>query len=205
VRLGLFGGTFDPPHLGHLIAAQEAWSALQLDRLLWMPARHPPHKKVEQVSSPRIRVELLEAAVAGDRRFSVSELEVRRPGPSYTVDTLRALREEYPEAGLYLLLGADQYRDLDSWREPEEIRRLAGIGVFARAGEDPRPAAGVTRIRIPRVDISATEIRRRVASGEPIRYLVPLSVERLIVEHGLYAAGTGPERDDAGPHSVEAG
>jgi nicotinate-nucleotide adenylyltransferase len=187
VRTGVLGGTFDPPHYGHLIAAQEAWSVLTLDRVLLVPAREPPHKDPAGLTAPELRLEMLYAAVAGDPRLAVSDIELRRDGPSFTVDTLRALRATEPGAELYLLLGADQYLELDTWRSAAEIRRLARIGVFARWGDDPAAGrVGVERVAMPRIDLSASAIRHRVAAGRPIRYLVPEAVERLIDEHGLY-------------------
>jgi nicotinate-nucleotide adenylyltransferase len=193
VRLGVFGGTFDPPHLGHLIAAQEAWYSLGLDQVLLVPARHPPHKDPAGLSPAPVRLELLEAAVGDDRRFSVSELELARSGPSYTVDTLEALHGARPDSELYLLLGADQYRELEGWREPARIRELARVCVFGRQGDEPAEA-GVRTVPIPRVDVSSTAVRERVRRGEPIRYLVAPAVERLIRERGLYGAarGSGP-------------
>lgn len=209
MRLGIFGGTFDPPHVGHLIVAQDAWAALDLDRVLFVPAASPPHK-VGRVRTPaELRLEMVRAATAGDERFEVDELELRREGPSYTVDTLRELRERDPGAALFFLLGADQFRGFAEWREPEEIARLARLVVLSRSGQEsvappidaPRHELGVTRI-----DVSATEIRRRVAAGEPIRYLVPPAVEAIIQREGLYrdpAASGETEvrtgRETAGP------
>jgi nicotinate-nucleotide adenylyltransferase len=191
VRLGVFGGTFDPPHAGHLIAAQDAHGGLGLERVLFVPAGEPPHKPSHALSPARVRLELVRAAVAGDARFVVDDLELRRAGPSFTVDTLRALHAAEPAAELFLLLGADQYADLEHWREPAEIRRLARLAVLDREGRVPDD--GAERVRVTRVDISSTDIRRRVAAGRPVRYLVPDAVEALIRRHGLYgAARPGP-------------
>lgn len=190
VRIGVFGGTFDPPHLGHLIVAQDAWLALGLERVVFVPAASPPHKAHRVITPAALRLELLRAAVAGDPRFEVSDLELRRAGPSYTVDTLRELRGAYPGASLYFLMGVDQFRELHTWREPEEVARLARLVVIGRGGESGGlPATGDfphLLLEATRIDLSATEIRARVAAGEPIRYLVPAAVEALIEREGLY-------------------
>lgn len=188
MRLGVFGGTFDPPHTGHLIVAQDAWSALGLDRVIFVPAAEPPHKVGMPITPGPIRLELVRAAVGGDERFEVSDLELRRAGPSYTVDTLRALRAGDPPPELFLLIGADQVREFDNWRAPDEILRLATVVGFMRGGEAPVARPGIRWIRVTRIDLSATEIRRRVAAGEPIRYLVPPAVEAIIRREGLYRA-----------------
>ncbi len=184
MRLGLFGGTFDPPHIGHLIAAQDAQLALKLDRVLFIPAGTPPHKRVAGLSPVAARLEMVRAAVAGNASFEVDELEIVRAGPSYTVDTLRTYRERHPDAALYLLLGADQFTDFPKWHEPDEIRRLSTLVVLERAGSST--VAGVTTVAVTRVDVSGTEIRRRVHTGESIRYLVPDPVVQCIERHRLY-------------------
>jgi len=194
VRLGVFGGTFDPPHIGHVIVAQDAWQALGLDLVLFVPARLPPHKRDRALAPAELRRAMVQAAVAGDPRFEVDETELRRSGPSYTVDTLRELRERYPESALFLLLGADQVQQFHTWRAPEEIARLATLVVLSRGGaENVAPTLDVPYRVVPvtRIDLSATEIRRRVAAGEPIRYLVPPGVEAIIQREGLYRSDAG--------------
>lgn len=188
MRLGLFGGTFDPPHIGHLIVAQDALSILGLDRLLLIPASVPPHKRDREVSPPELRMELLQAAVGDDSRLEVSDIELRRSGPSFTVDTLRELHRRQSGAELFLLIGSDQYRELATWHESAEVVRLATLAVIAREGDAPVPGTGVPHVPVPvtRIDISSTQIRRRVREGAAIRYLVPSAVERLIRSHGLY-------------------
>lgn len=192
-RIGVFGGTFDPPHLGHLIVAQDVVEALGLDVLMWMPAREPPHKDRSSISSPEARLELTKAATEGDRRFEVSEAEMDRSGPSYTVDTLRRLRDTLPEAEIHLVVGADQFRAFDSWREPEEIGRLATIAVMDREGASPMEraegAVPHTVIPVTRIDISSTDVRTRVRERRSIRYLVPAPVRRIIEEKRLYTRG----------------
>lgn len=196
MKVGIFGGSFDPPHLGHLIVAQDACVGLGLDRVLWMPAAVPPHKQDREVTPPSVRLEMVGAAIAGDARFAVSEAEVRRPGPSWTVETLRGLRASEGDAELLLLLGADQYREFHTWREPEAILELARIVVLSREGEmgDEGPAASLEHRRQPvtRIDISSTAIRRRVARGEPIRYLVRPEVEAIIRRENLYREDQDP-------------
>jgi len=187
-RLGVFGGTFDPPHLGHLIVAADAWESLSLERVLFVPAGHPPHKSGVLATTPVQRVQMTRAAIDGDSRFILDDLEIRRDGPSYTVDTLRELRAREPDAELVFLLGIDQFRSLDTWREPEEVSRLAQLGVLARGGETldlSGPYVGI-EAKVRRVDISATEIRARVAAGKSIRHLVPEPVRRIIETEGLY-------------------
>lgn len=189
MRTGIFGGTFDPVHVGHLIVAQDAWAALGLDRILFIPAAVPPHKRGRVVATPEQRLKMLRAATAGDPRFAVSDVELERPGPSYTVDTLAELHERDPEGALFLLLGVDQFRDFHTWREPERITRLARLVVLSRGGvEAAAPPFEIPHqhLTVTRIDVSATEIRRRVAAGEPIRYLVPEAVEHIIRRDGLY-------------------
>jgi len=188
IKLGIFGGTFDPPHIGHLIVAQDAWAALGLDRVIFVPAASPPHKLRSGITPPALRLEMLKAAVAGDPRFEVDDLELRRAGPSYTVDTLRELRARYPAASLFFLLGSDQFRELRSWREPDEIARLARLVVLSRGGAESEGPSEFPhlRLRVTRIDLSATEIRARVAAGEPIRYLVPDGVAEIVSRAKLY-------------------
>ncbi len=188
MRIGVFGGTFDPPHLGHLVVAADVFEALRLDRLLLVPSAQHPFKGSSVRATPELRVEMIRAAVEGDPRFEVDEVELHREGPSYTVDTLRALRERYPDAELFFLIGADNLRELPAWREPEEVVRLATLVVMSRGGEHagsgaPYPAAAVN---VTRVDISATEIRRRAGSGRSIRYLVPEAVREIVARELLY-------------------
>ena len=187
MRLGILGGTFDPPHLGHLIAAQELHTQLGLDRLLLMVAAVPPHKLDREVSPGAVRLEMVRAAIAGDGRFEVSPLELERSGPSYTVDTLRTLRDGYPGAALHLAMGADQAAELETWREPDEISRLATLVAFAREGQAvPESRWPLRVVQVPTVEVSSTEVRRRVRAGAPIRYLVPDAVAAVIEGEGLY-------------------
>jgi nicotinate-nucleotide adenylyltransferase len=189
LRLGLFGGTFDPPHIGHLVVAQDVVETLGLDRLLFVPARVPPHKTEREISPPGIRLEMVLAMVAGNDRFGVSEVELRREGPSYTVDTLTHYREQKPEAEIFFLMGADQATALDTWQEPGRVSDLATLVVMDRAGAGA-PAGDFLSVPVTRVDLSATEIRKRVLDGRSIRYLVPEAVRQIIESNRLYRAGS---------------
>lgn len=200
-RIGILGGTFNPPHVGHLVCAQEAFVQLDLARVVLMPVHAPPHKDVERDPGVEHRVEMCRLATAGDARFAVSQLEADRPGPSFTVDTLRAMRASDPEDELILIVGGDMAHSFPSWREPEEILRLATVAVAEREGatrEDIaarlRPLHGgdrVTFFDMPRFDVSSSLLRRRVAAGLPIRYLVPDEVADYVAATGLYRAAAG--------------
>jgi nicotinate-nucleotide adenylyltransferase len=201
LRVGILGGTFNPPHLGHLICAQEAYLQLGLDRVILMPAGRPPHKpSLEDEPGPLHRLELCRRAVGGDARFEVSDLEVRREGPSYTVDTLYALSSLMPDSELFLIVGGDVAAGLPEWHEPERVLSLATLAVARRRGTTrasvDEALAGLKGgeraefFRMPRIGISSTEIRRRVQSQEPITYLVPQAVASYIDEHRLYGGRT---------------
>lgn len=199
MRIGILGGTFNPPHLAHLVCAQEAYVGLGLDRVVLMPAGVPPHKQlVDGDADAEARHELCRLAVADDERLAVSRLELDRPGRSYTVDTLRALREREPQDELTFIVGGDMATSLPTWREPEAVLSLATLAVAERrgAGRDEierrlAPLAGADRVvffEMPRIDVSSSLVRERSAQDHPIRYLVPDRVERYIAEHGLYRA-----------------
>lgn len=187
-RLGIFGGTFDPPHTGHLIVAADAFERLGLDRLLFIPTAIPPHKRAGAVATPDQRMRMLAAAIAGDPRFSVDDVEISRGGTSYTVDTLRELKRREPESELFLLLGVDQYRMFDTWREPATVSQLATLCVMERAGETVRltPSFRARTLEVTRVDISSTDLRRRIADGVSIRYFVPDPVLDIIRIESIY-------------------
>ncbi len=187
-RLGVFGGTFDPVHHAHLIVAAEAFEALDLDQLLFVPAADPPHKRGSVVASADQRLRMLSAAIRDDPRFRVDDLELRRTGPSFTVDTLRELSDREEGAELFFLLGVDQYREFDRWREPDEIVRLARLAILARGGETARPAEpfGGTMIPVSRIDVSATEIRQRASEGKSVRFYVAEAVREIIERERVY-------------------
>jgi nicotinate-nucleotide adenylyltransferase len=196
VRVGLLGGTFNPPHLAHLVCAAEAHDQLGLDRVLLVPTGRPPHKEVPDDPGPEHRAAMCELAVAGDDRLGVSRIELERAGPSYTVDTLRSLHERSPEDDLTFIVGGDMAHSLPTWHEPEGILRLARLAVAERAEVrradiverlDGLPGGDrVTFFDMPRIDIASSELRRRVTEGRSIRYLVPDSVGAYIAERGLY-------------------
>lgn len=187
MRIGIFGGTFDPPHLGHLIAAGDAHALLDLEHVVWVPAAEPPHKPVGAQTPPDLRAAMVRTTVADDDRFRVDDVELHRSGPSYTVDTLRDLGARWPGAELVLLLGADALRDLPGWRAPEEIARLARLAVLARGGDEVSDSVfPALSVPVTRVDLSATEIRRRVRLGVSIRNLVTDGVRGIINRERLY-------------------
>lgn len=201
-RIGVLGGTFDPPHIGHLWLATLAADALKLDRVLFMPAAQPPHKRGRKVTSAAQRLLLTRMAIAGDPTFALCPIEMERPGPSFTVDSVEELLRLYAGARLYLVMSADSLAQIDTWREPERLLALLEWAVGPRAGTSlptrdelrRRFGAGHSRIHLlggPTLDVSASEIRRRVAAGRTIRYLVPRAVEELIIERGLYRPGRG--------------
>jgi nicotinate-nucleotide adenylyltransferase len=199
-RIGLLGGTFNPPHIGHLVCAQEAFDQLELERVLLVPVHTPPHKEVDDDPGVAHRLELCRRAVAGDERLGVSQLETDAPGRSYTVETLRRLREQQPGAEPVFIVGGDMAHSLPAWREPEEILALAELGVAEREGVRRDDIAGrlaglrgardrVRFFEMPRIDVSSSLVRRRVAAGRPVRYLVPDPVASYIERAGLYRGG----------------
>ena len=181
-RVGVFGGTFDPVHVGHLAIANDALDELGLDRVYFVPARRSPLKQDGPIASAEDRLAMLIAATLGEPRFRVSPVELEREGPSFTVDTLESLRRE---GALFLILGSDAYADFERWREPARIRELATIVLAARPGA-PNAPAGVRMLDSPLMDISARELRARAARGRSLRYLVPEAALRYIEEHRLY-------------------
>jgi len=185
--IGLFGGSFDPVHHGHLIVAQVASEALGLDQLRFVPAREQPFKRGRHVAPAADRAAMLDLAVAGTAGFGVERAELERPSPSYTVETLQGLRFREPGVEFTLLLGADAAAELSAWHRAGDLPGLARIVVFARPGT-PVPASPLiaATVEVPAVEISATEIRRRVRTGLPIRYWVPDTVAEYVVRHRLY-------------------
>lgn len=198
MRLGILGGTLDPPHIGHLLLAEEARSALRLERVLFVPAGEPWRKAGQVLSAGEHRLAMVRLALAGSPGFEVSTLELERSGPTYTVDTLETLRQQMsPEAEFFFLMGQDSLADLPHWREPERIIALANLAVACRAGwEDAEATAleekvpGISQrvvwLDMPYVDISSTAVRDRVRRGRSIRYWVPTAVEDYIRENRLY-------------------
>jgi len=206
-RIGVFGGTFDPVHIGHLVAAEEARACLSLERVIWIPARISPHKLGEIPASGEDRYRMVCLALQGDPAFEVSRVDLDRAGPSYTVDTLHMLQAQYgASTQLYFIMGADSLMSFRVWHRPDEILHLARLVVVSRPGFAPdltaleRDLPGITRatdmLNTVNLDISATDLRLRIRQGRPIRYQVPAAVERYIAEHRLYQAEEhGPESE----------
>jgi len=202
VRVGILGGTFNPPHLGHLVCAQEAFRELDLDQVILIPARVPPHKPVEDEPGAEHRLALCRLAVQDDERFEVSEIELGRDGPSYTVDTLMQLSSEAPDNELFLIVGGDIAVGLPQWHRAERVLELASVAIAKRRGTARASVAqalqalpGGDRARffqMPRVGVSSTMVRRRVAARQPIRYLVPDRVAEYIASHRLYEGPAEP-------------
>jgi len=202
VRYALFGGTFDPPHLGHLIIATELRFALSLDRVLFIPAGKPPHKAGQIVSDDDHRLAMLRLALGGAAEFEINTVDLHRQGPSYTAETLRLLQEQLRPRGLVFLMGEDSLRDLPTWHRPDLIVRRAELAVARRPGVEldlptvysavPEARGRVHLIDVPEVEISSRDLRRRVAVGKPIRYQVPREVEDYILVHGLYRETSTP-------------
>lgn len=210
-RVGVFGGTFDPVHFGHLVIAEEVFAALKLSEMVFVPTGQPPHKPGRRITPAEHRVAMLARAIAGNAHFSLSRIEVDRPGPSYTVDTLRRLREEWSSTGeevvIYFVIGWDSLEYLLTWHNPggllEQLDHLVAVkrpgyneesayldGLEARL---PGLKSRLLVVPAPQLDISSTDLRRRVAGGRPIKYQLPESVEAYITYNGLY-------RDDADAH-----
>jgi nicotinate-nucleotide adenylyltransferase len=198
VRLGLFGGSFDPPHVGHLLVAVDAFDALQLDRIVFIPTGVQPLKVGRSVASPTQRLTMVRMLVGDDPRFAVDAVEIERPGLSFMVDTLATISERNPGAELFLLVGADVPESFAKWREPDRITELATVVVLQRGGgfeheteaEDGPDASAVRRrlryLPTRRVDVSSTEIRRRVREGKSIRGFVPDAIAAFIAAEQLY-------------------
>lgn len=206
MRLGVFGGTFDPVHYGHLLLAELCREACRLDQVWFVPAASPPHKQRQGLTPAARRVEMLELATGGHEAFAVSRLEVERGGVSFTVDTLAQLKAEAPDRELFFLLGADSLRDLPQWREPRRICELALPVIVGRSGAPPPDLGALAplvsperldeirrnQVQMPEIGLSSRDFRRRVAAGLSIRYQTPRAVEKYIEAAGLYR-GERPE------------
>ena len=203
-RIGVLGGTFDPVHNGHLYIANALRAALDLERVVWVPAGRPPHKTGQIVSSDRDRLAMLDLALAGSAFDQIDTIDIKRSGPSYTADTLEILAETFAPARLFFLMGEDSLRDLPTWHDPERLLRTAELAVAARPGvaadlasvtrQIPTVRGRVHLVPTEEIAISSSEIRRRVRNNRSIRGLVPAAVEAYIRDHGLYkeeALGTG--------------
>lgn len=198
-RVGLLGGSFDPIHVGHLHIARQAYDRLGLERVVFMPAGQPPHKLGQAMTDPEQRFEMVRLAVAGEPRFSISRIDLDRPGPCYSVDTVRLLQEAWgSEVRIYFLIGADSLADLPTWYQPRRLLELCKVVAMGRPGYDVdldalnRRFPGAPPVafmeHVPLVGVSSTEIRRRVAKGRSIEGLVPPAVAAYIEAQGLYHA-----------------
>ena len=200
MRLGLYGGSFDPVHYGHLLLAECCREALRLDEVWLIPAAVPPHKQSLELAPAKHRIEMLELALGGHEQIRASRLEIERGGVSYTVQTLEAVRQLQPTAKLFLLMGADSLRDLPTWREPIRICELA-IPTVVRRGGTPEPEFTVlsslvspdrlaeiraAQVEMPLIELSSTDLRHRAAAGHSLRFRTPRAVEKYIETHGLY-------------------
>ncbi len=199
-RVGVFGGTFDPIHLGHLLIAEQSREQLRLEQVRFIPAAIAPHKQGRQAADAKHRVEMIRLAIGGNPHFCVDERELKRGGTSYTVDTLRELKSEMPDAELFFLMGADSLAELHTWRDPEAICQLAFVAIIARGGQPLPDLLQLARflpaaqhetltshlVRMPQIEISSTDIRDRAGSGKSIRYLVPAAVEAYLMHHAVY-------------------
>lgn len=195
MRLEILGGTFDPPHIGHLLLAESAREMLNAAQIVFVPAADPPHKDDTRLSIKH-RLAMLERAVAGNADFAISRADIDRPGPHYSVDMLRIIQRQYPGAELYFLIGADSLRDLPTWYRPQELIALCRLAVMPRPGIPAAPdmhqtalpglAERVVMIDAPMVDVSSTDIAARLRAGRSVRYLVPQPTLDYIVTNGLY-------------------
>lgn len=198
--LGIMGGTFDPIHYGHLIAAEYARHEFNLEQVIFMPAARPPHKEIEQVLDSNHRYAMVNRAITGNPSFAISDLEMKRRGNSYTIDTIRHFLEQYPGTAIYFIMGADSLLTIDTWKDYKTLAQLCHFIVVTRPGyviNDNEPVFKklpavvwdhIHFLPIPGLDISSSDIRERVITGRPIKYLLPLDVEQYIVETGLYRA-----------------
>jgi len=195
-RIGILGGTFDPPHLGHLILAEYAIEAFALSHLLFVPAADPPHKMNQEIISIEHRLKMLELAVHSNANFSISRVDVDRPGPHYTVSMVQIIQSQYPEAELYFVMGGDSFADLPNWDRPQQLMQLAKLAIMRRPPENIYPsmhedvlpglAERAVIINAPLLEISSTEIVNRLQYGMSVRYLVPQAVLAYITAHEIY-------------------
>ena len=198
MTIGIIGGTFDPIHIGHLIAAEHAWTKLGLDRVLFMPAGQPWFKANNGITTATHRLAMLQLAISSNPHFELCTVEVERPGPSYTIDTMVEFRDKWGIQYPYFILGMDSIAGLPLWKEPDKLLQMCRLVVVPRSGLDTCEALktlgeaihgsidNVRHLDMPVMDVSSSEIRRRIACGESIKYLVPDAVEQYIVEHRLY-------------------
>lgn len=191
MNIGIYGGSFNPPHLGHLIVLEGVQDQLHFDRVLFIPAANPPHKSDPSLAPPSDRLEMTRLAIEGNAVFQASDIEIKRDGRSYSIDTLDSLAAEHPGDKFSLIIGADNFLEFETWKSAQEILTKAEVVVMNRQGFSAQPGKNefvrlVRFVRVPNIGISSTDIRRRVKLGRSIRYLVPPSVENYIRRKGLY-------------------
>ncbi len=197
MRVGVFGGTFDPIHIGHLVSAEEAWVELKLERVVFLPAGLPPHKLDHVMSPVEHRLAMVELAIASNPHFAVSKVDIERFGPCYTVDTIELLKDEWgPGAEIYFIMGSDSLLDILTWHKPKRLIKLCRFAVVSRSGYQvdldeldallPGVTSRVQMLNAPELAISSTDIQRRVREGLSIKYQVPEAVEDYIYQHKLY-------------------
>jgi nicotinate-nucleotide adenylyltransferase len=197
MKIGIFGGTFDPPHVGHLILAEEAQAQFVLDHVLWVLTSYPPHKKMQKISPLQDRMTMVLLAIAGNQNFSLSRVDIDRQPPHYAIDTVKLLREKYPRDEYIYLMGADSLFDLPTWHDPVQfVAQCHGLGIMKRHGElvdttqleaeIPGLREKIHFLEAPIIEISGSDIRRRVESGLQFRYFVPDKIYHYIINHKLY-------------------
>jgi nicotinate-nucleotide adenylyltransferase len=184
-KIGILGGTFNPPHIGHLVLAQEMLEQLELDKIFFVPTNNPPHKKVKQLE-PKKRFFMTKLAVAENPNFKVLDLELKRKGKSYTVDTIVELRNKYPKDKFYLIIGSDLAKDFKKWKNPEKIKKMVTIIVAKRRGNSFRISRSFKQVDIIQVELSSSQIRERIKNQKTIKYLVPKAVENYIKKNNIY-------------------
>ena len=210
MRIGIFGGTFDPPHLGHLILAAEASSQMKLDRLLWVLTPNPPHKLDQHLTPIEIRYELVQLSLQDDPTFEMSRVDLDRPGPHYTLDTVKLVNQIYPGSEVFYLIGGDSLHDYPNWHRAEDIlKEVNGLGVMRRPGDQidmslletqvPGISAKVHFIEAPLLEISSHQIRRRIHQGRPFRYYILPIVYRRILEKHYYSNISTDKSGDPSP------
>lgn len=187
-RIGVLGGTFDPPHLGHLALARAALKECKLDRMIFVPAKYPPHKPASDVSSEFDRLNMLKLALEGHPEFEISDLELKRNGLSYSVDTLKEIKKLYPRYEIFFIIGADNISEMESWYNPEEILEIATVAAFTRPGFAPQGkfATMIRQFEMKPVDISSTDIRAKIRNKESVTALVPGPTLEYIIDNNLY-------------------
>ena len=196
MRIGVLGGTFDPPHVGHLILAEQARDQLNLEHVLWVPAGEPPHKQGQSISPTPHRLEMVSLAIGDNRAFIISDIDIARPGPHYTADMLEIVAQQFPGADLYFVVGGDSLRDIPTWHDPQRVVENANLAVMGRPGAQtdihalesavPHISSRISVLDTPLVNISGMTIRERIIKGNSIRYLVADSVGDYIVRNRLY-------------------